>query len=259
MKVVVTDLDGTLLRSDKSISKRTIDVLSRLNSNNINFVIATARARRSVSGLLPFDFENMYVACCNGAEIYHKNKLIYHKYMEESFVKDFVICLSDSYPNINIALEISDCLYTSFDIKIMNNWYPSYTQVDFYSFDYKPAAKILVDLRSVQNASEIVERLPQNYKCVITDGGTLAQISHRDVSKLNAIRDISKILNCELKDIVAFGDDYNDIEMLTGCGKGVAMANAPEEIRGKVSCVTLSNDEDGVAVELEKMLDTMEN
>ena len=79
MKMIVTDLDGTLLRSDKSISDRTLKALGRLDSKGIKLVIATARAKRHVAKLLPFDFVNMYIACYNGAEIYHGDKLIYYK------------------------------------------------------------------------------------------------------------------------------------------------------------------------------------
>lgn len=257
MKMVVMDLDGTLLRSDKSISDRTLKVLNRLNSKGIKLVIATARAKRHVAKLFPFDFENMYIACYNGAEIYHGEKLIYYKYIDEKFAEDFVKRLLGKYPSINVALEISNCLYTCFDINVMKNWDPPYSRVNFFNFKYMPAAKILVDLREIEDISEITDNIPNCCKCIVTDGGTLAQISHADISKLNALKDISGILNIELRDIIAFGDDYNDLEMLVECGRGVAMGNAPDEIKRIVGCCTLTNDEDGVAVEIENILDRM--
>ena len=57
---------------------------------------------------------------------------------------------------------------------------------------------------------------------------------------------------------MSFGDDYNDFEMLMGCGIGIAMGNSPNEIKHKVNLETFKNDEDGVAVEIEKMLDELE-
>lgn len=257
MKMVVMDLDGTLLRSDKSISDRTLKALNMLNSKGIKLVIATARAKRHVAKLLPFDFENMYIACYNGAEIYHGEKLIYYKYIDEKLVEDFVKRLRGKYPSINVALEISNCLYTCFDINVMKNWDPPYSRVDFFNFKYMPSAKILVDLREIEDISVITDNIPNCCKCTVTDGGTLAQISHSDISKLNAVKDILRILNIDLKDIIAFGDDYNDLEMLVECGRGVAMGNAPDEIKKIVGCCTLTNDEDGVAVEIENILDQM--
>lgn len=155
MKMIVTDLDGTLLRSDKSISLRTLNVLRELDSHNIKFVIATARAKRSVQKILPFNLNNMYVVYYNGAEIYNGDNLIYHKYIESETVKGFVDWLIHRYPGINVALEISNELYTSFDISAMKGWIPPYTHVDFSLFEYKPAAKILVDLKGNVDVSAI--------------------------------------------------------------------------------------------------------
>ncbi len=59
---------------------------------------------------------------------------------------------------------------------------------------------------------------------------------------------------CQLKDIVAFGDDYNDIDMIRECGIGVAMVNAPDDVKAAADIIAATNEEDGVAAELEKML-----
>lgn len=254
MKMIVTDLDGTLLRSDKSISQRTLDVLQELDSHNIKFVIATARAKRSVQKILPFDLNNMYIVYYNGAEIYNGDNLIYHKYIESETVKSIVKWLIHQCSGINIALEISNELYTNFEISVMKGWIPPCTQVDFSSFDYKPAAKILVDIRSGVDVDAIKDVLPEDCKIIITDGGTLGQISHKECSKINAIKSIAKILRYELEDIIAFGDDYNDSKMLMECGTGVAMGNAPDDIKKLANIIAATNDDDGVAIEIERIL-----
>lgn len=251
--MVVTDLDGTLLRSDKSVSERTLNALKGLDSQNIKFVIATARAKRSVCTLLPFNFKNMYVIYYNGAEIYNGNDLIYNQYIKANRVKKIVDWLISRFPGINLSLEIFNQLYTCFDIKVMKGWIPPYTQVDFNTFDYNSAAKILVDLRYIDDVSEISMYLPNDCKMVITDGGTLGQISHKDVSKINGIRRLAERFNLCLEDVIAFGDDYNDIDMIKECGIGVAMGNAPHEIREIANIVAGTNDEDGVAIEIEKL------
>ena len=65
--------------------------------------------------------------------------------------------------------------------------------------------------------------------------------------KVQAIRELAKILDISSDDIVAFGDDINDIEMLKMCGTGVAVTNAVPDVQAIADSVTLSNDEDGVA------------
>lgn len=69
---------------------------------------------------------------------------------------------------------------------------------------------------------------------------------------MQAIRELAKILNISLDEIVAFGDDKNDMEMLKMCGIGVAVDNAISEVKDIADSVTLSNDEDGVAEWLAK-------
>lgn len=254
MKAVVTDLDGTLLRNDKSISKRTFKIISDLEIIGVEFIMATARAPRSVFQLLPFDFTNMYVICYNGAEIYKGNTLLYYKYLDASVVKTIIDWIHINCPGTNISLEMNNRLYTNFDISIMKGWIPPYTQVDFNSFSYKPAAKILVDLTCINEINTLKSMLPQNCSMLVTDGGTLGQIAHSDISKLNGVRSLAKTLGYSLKDIVAFGDDFNDIEMIRECGIGVAMGNAPFEVKRAADIVAAMNDEDGVAIELEKMI-----
>lgn len=70
--------------------------------------------------------------------------------------------------------------------------------------------------------------------------------------KVQAIRELAKLLDISVSDIAAFGDDINDIEMLRMCGMGVAVANAVAKVKDIADSVTLSNDEDGVAEWLEK-------
>ena len=65
--------------------------------------------------------------------------------------------------------------------------------------------------------------------------------------KVQAIREMARLLNISLSDIVAFGDDKNDMEMLQICGTGVAVANAVSDVKNAADSVTRSNDEDGVA------------
>ena len=135
------------------------------------------------------------------------------------------------YPNINVALEISNCLYTCFDINVMK-WDPPYSRVDFHKFEYKPTAKILVDLREIEifpKSRTIFKRLQvHSYR---------RRHAGPDIScgyfQAYAVKDISRILNIELKDIIAFGDDYNDLEMLVECGRAWQWETRPMKLKGK--------------------------
>ena len=69
----------------------------------------------------------------------------------------------------------------------------------------------------------------------------------QNAGKIQAIRELAKLLNIPLSEIAAFGDDKNDIEMLKMCGTGVAVANAVSDVKDAADSITLSNDENGVA------------
>lgn len=254
MRVIVSDLDGTLLRQDKSISPRTLNALNELINKGFKFIAATARPKRAVTGIIPQEFLDFYLICYNGAEIYRGDHLIFSKYLDERAVKHTVQWLMDNYPGIKISLEIKNRLFANFDISEMGDWSLQYTLVDFNDFEFKPAAKILVDLTGISDVNKIHEFLPVDFKMVVTDGGTLGQIAHKEVSKMNAIRALSNLLGFSPVDVIAFGDDYNDFEMLMECGMGIAMGNAPEEVKKAAKIVAETNENDGVAIELERIM-----
>jgi len=254
MRVIVTDLDGTLLRQDKTISERTLRAMNEIVTKGYRFIVATARPKRAVTGIIPSRFLDYYLICYNGAEIYHGDQLIYSNYLEAGAVGKTVRRFLENYPGIRISLEIMNRLYANFDVSIMSGWLPEYTFVDFEDFEFRPSAKILVDLREVDDVGRIYSFLPDDFNMVVTDGGTLGQIAHKDVSKMNAIRALSGILGFRYSDVIAFGDDYNDIDMLRECGIGIAMGNAPDEVKRVAKRVTYTNDNDGVAIELERII-----
>ncbi|NLT14504.1 MAG: HAD hydrolase family protein, partial [Clostridiales bacterium] len=72
-------------------------------------------------------------------------------------------------------------------------------------------------------------------------------VMNKSTSKLNAVKQLADLWNIPVSLVAAFGDDYNDIEMLSGCGTGVAMANAIAEVKEAANAVTGTNNDDGVA------------
>ena len=83
---------------------------------------------------------------------------------------------------------------------------------------------------------------------------TYLEIASKDISKLSALAHLlHQKFDFDLSQVVAFGDNYNDIELLNGVGLGVAVANAKEEVKAVANQITLSNLEDAVAVTLEAL------
>jgi len=240
--VIVLDLDGTLLKSDKTVSEKTIEALKKCENLGKKIVIATARPPRFGKLALPEDLRNEMKIFYNGAEIYCGENRIYSKNIPVESLRKILNILR----NKRVSLEINDILYSNFDVTgIFGNI--RYERTDFEYFELKPAAKVLVDLTCMDNIEDISCDLPTDCDMVVTDNGTLCQIMARDVSKLNALKIILNQLGTTLDRVAFFGDDFNDIDLIKECGVGIAMGNAVPKLKEIANYVTKSNDEDGIA------------
>lgn len=195
-KMIVLDLDGTLLRDDKTVSKETIDILLKFKSAGNEILFATARPSRDA-----------------------------YKY-----VPDF---------------KINDKLYSNFDTSDFFGKAPSQI-VDLENLEFNNAYKVIVCSKN-KITQKVVENLPNSCKGIITDNGKLCQIMDSQASKWNCVKGLSKKIGVKLEDIIAFGDDYNDIDLIKNAGTGVAMGNAEESVKDIADFITDSNMNNGVA------------
>ncbi|MBJ8053448.1 HAD family hydrolase [Bacillus cereus] len=236
-KIIISDLDGTLLRSDKTISEKSINILRECKNNGDELIFATARPPRAINQYIPNVLKNEIIICYNGALVLKGNNILE------------IIEIAKKYNLHQICLEINDKLYSNFDVTDYFGDVPCEV-IDIRGLNFKNASKVIVCTNGSIN-KEFTKELPDECKAVITDNGTLCQIMHADVSKWNSIQHVLQYLNRDVSEVIAFGDDYNDMEMIEKCGIGVAMSNAVEELKSVAKFIAKSNDEDGVATFLE--------
>ena len=110
----------------------------------------------------------------------------------------------------------------------------------------KTVDKIILEVSSLEEMETYRHFLSEDQYLLLSEN-RIAMIMNRKATKANGIRLLAQRHGISLEDIVAFGDDYNDIDMLKTCGVGVAMANALEAVKESADAVCSSNDEDGVA------------
>ena len=252
-KVLVLDLDGTLLRSDKTISKRTLNVLLKCQEYGIETIIATARPHRFVKKYLPGFLNKQLKIVYNGAEIYHGKQKIFSNYINKKSVEQIIKSANDYFDNCRIGIESNDVLYANFQVeKLFGN--AEYQLVNNNELPIQSSAKVLIDLTNITDYQAFKRQLPKDVKMIITDKKTLGQITNKSVSKLNAIKHILPQTSLSLKDVIAFGDDFNDLDIIKESGVGVAMANAEPALKRVADYITCNNNRDGVATFLEKQL-----
>lgn len=244
VKLILTDLDHTLLRQDGSISEKTLNVLERCREKGIQFAIATARywigAEKYIEKLRP-DYE----ITTDGTLIHSKDRCIYSCEFSETETNEIVRSLLKCLPETEITVASKKLVFwnskhISESEKLYKAVYNDYSN----PLDVR-ANKIVAELPEERIAREIADKIGCKLQCY--RGENWYSFMPNGAGKPAAIEYLSKVSEINLKDIVAFGDDHNDMEMLQLCGRGIAVANAVPQVLKICDETTLSNDEDGVA------------
>lgn len=248
-KMILTDLDKTLLRSDGNVSEYTQNILQDCQDRGIPIVIATARywigAERYIEELKP-DYE----ITTDGTLIHRFGEEIYSSSMDAATANNIVQDLLQYDPQTEITVAAGrQVLWNSLHIAESEKLHKTV----YYDYS-KPLAcqvnKIVAELPDGGIAAKIAEKNKCRLQCY--RGENWYAFLPEGSGKIQAIHALTEKLGISLADIVSFGDDLNDREMLQICGTGVAVSNAIQEVKEVADEVTLSNDEDGVAVWIEK-------
>ncbi|NMA24946.1 MAG: HAD family hydrolase [Clostridiales bacterium] len=253
-KMIVLDLDETLLRSDKTISSYTETVLQKAREAGIKLVLATGRPKRS-SAPYYHRLQCDALICHNGNIILYGEQCISGPGVPIREAKRILTFLQKKYPDKKLSVEIDDRIYANFDVSVIWGKTEEGKQMlgspaivaDFSCLTGESADKILIELDSEEEYREVQNLLTPDLYAQSANGGKLCVVMNKSTSKLNAIKQLAELWDISVSRITAFGDDYNDIEMLCGCGTGVSMANAIPDVKEAADVVTGTNNDDGVA------------
>ena len=240
-KMVVTDLDDTLLRTDKSISKYTTDIINRVRNQGIKIIFATGRGA-STKSLIPYELFDGYVLM-NGTKAYVNNRLIYDITISADIFIPFLRELSNK--NLRFAAEIEGIHYANFNVKEKWSYIDNFIVTDYLNISGS-ADKLYVLIENPNQIDIITPILPKELYLNLSRDN-LAMIMHREATKFNGVLEVAKEFNISKSEIIAFGDDINDKEMLLNVGLGVAMRNSIDEIKMIADYICDTNDNDGVA------------
>lgn len=247
MKAIITDLDRTLLRTDKTVSEYTCAILKKCRERGILLMAATARPERAIltyQRQIGFDA----VTTLNGARIILADGVIENGIASHS--AEDILKKVTAIPNVTLSMETGDGIYANVSI-------PEWNAIVFEGFPALPTESIIykILLSSEGNAIQPdVERSLTSDTYMTVAEGKLIQIMSTAATKWNGIRAMLKTVGVDQKDAVYFGDDNDDIEPIKNCGTGVAVSNAIREVLDIADFVTESNDMDGVARYIEKNL-----
>ncbi len=282
-KMIAIDIDGTLLNSNSELTQKTIEVLREATKRGIYVVLTSGRISTNVKNFCEKIGANQYLISENGASIINlqTGEIEYSNYLSKETVNKVLdICESNS---------IYYMVYTQKELIVKNIKHMS---LFFYKQNYNPNARIkqVVAGRDYINEcnekftklmicdedrsiyKSIIKKLNDNpeidvmpvphisTKKLTIDGEekeitySYADISAKGANKWTAIEYLANKLGIKNDEIIAIGDNINDIYMIQGAGLGVAMGNSSPWVKNRANIVAPSNDKDGVAQVVEKYI-----
>lgn len=249
ISVIAIDLDETLIRTDGTVSPRTLEALAAWEAAGHRLVIATGRPPRSARRI-PDQLLHLPCICYNGAAIFQEGEQRYSQTIAAQDARWIVERLLAADLAGWIGVEIEDVLYIN---RQTERWGHVYTP-NLLELAEQPAAKIILSLGDYHRAAPSIGSLPASAKVLLSEKYDLAQIMPVRSSKAVALGHLLEEWGVTMAQTAAFGDDVNDVEMVAQAGLGVAMDNAVDEVKAVAKRITASNDRDGVALVVEELL-----
>ncbi len=251
IKLIASDLDGTLLRNDKRLSPHTRAVLARCREKGVLFFVATARPPRAlerwISGL---SYDG--AICHNGGVVTLGGEIVWEQGIPPETAGALAGRILQEFPGIRFSAEIGGELYANFDCGVLWPGAP-FILTDFSSFPDKPAEKLIAELAFPGITDQITALLPEELSAQVSEN-SIVMIQPKGVEKGRALMAVCERLGISPAETAAFGDDWNDISLLQACGTGVAVENALPEVKSAADEVCAGNEEDGPACWLEEHL-----
>jgi len=262
----ISDLDGTLLGSDKELSSYTKNTLNTLISNGIHFSVATARSAATAIKILEGLNLNVPVVFMNGVVIYDLAQMKYVKsevipartardiiaVLKKHDITGFMYTIHDNEQITYYENLCTEVMKEYYDERV-NKYNKPYFKVEsfmekafdsniiYFSFmdTYERLYKVQIELRDHKEIDSVL------YRDVYNENIWFLEIHSKNASKYNAVKYLRESLGYDT--IIGFGDNLNDIPLFEACDERYAVSNAVDELKEKANGIIDDNNSDGVA------------
>nr|WP_309100815.1 Cof-type HAD-IIB family hydrolase [Fredinandcohnia onubensis] len=283
MKLIASDLDGTLLNDNHKVSEANVRAIQKAMDKGVKFVVVTGRSYDAanmpleevgitcpiitLNGASSFDIngnvlrdipmdklvcKKVYTACHNGGMYteFFTNKGLF-SFGRDRFIERMTRWWKTVNPNFTDE-EINQKIELRFQNESVQ-FIEDYEQLE--AIDDLKIYKLLSFADDEKRHQQVYNELKEETGVVITSSGYLnLEFNHPEAIKGLALAELAKSMGIEMKDVMSMGDNLNDKSMLEMAGRGVAMGNADKEIVDICNFHTKTNEEDGVAFAIEEML-----
>jgi Cof subfamily protein (haloacid dehalogenase superfamily) len=261
-RLIATDLDGTLLRSDgRTVSVRTRAALARAREAGITIVLVSARGPAGVAEVAGEANLDGLAICSNGAVVFDlaRSEVVRHRPLAAEVAARMIHELRERLPEVCFAAEteLRISLEPAFE-GAWDGWEPpaGTTYADALELVAAPVTKLIARdaTCSVTELALAAREVAGAEAAVSVSGEWVIEIAAAGVNNAAALEELAEDLGIPARAVVAFGDYPNDLPMLAWAGLAIAPANAHPEVLAQVDLVTESNDADGVAIAVERLL-----
>jgi len=261
-KLVAVDVDGTMLRSDGLISDRVLSAMGEAVASDIHVVPATGRPVLVASDVVESSGLNQFWVFGNGAITRHieRDELIRGFWMDRSVVEQVIERIRSRFPGARFAVEFESTVA--------------------YEAGFEHVVPVAPPIPPSENLAAAIEGIGERIQKVLVfdssveigvlwaevsasvaglaapslSGLPFIELAPHNVSKATALELLARDLGIPASQVVAIGDNHNDVTMLQWAGTGYAMGNAEASVKQEADAVLPTNDEDGVAVLIESLL-----
>ena len=264
IKMVVTDIDGTIADKDAIISKKVKESIKKLSDKGIKVVLATGRMFRATYPVLEDLNLNTPIISYQGGFVKEYNgeqKVLYAKYTDVSKAHEVIDYFRAN--NIHINIYVNDVLYVENDDEYIKKYIENrnivYTVVDdLKKIDMHGLHKVLGIDKNPEKIIYVTEELKEKYKdelYIIRSTPYFCEVSNLEASKAASLCFLRDYWGFKRDEVLAIGDQDNDIDMIQAAGVGVAMGNGTPKLKQAADFITKSIDEDGFSYAMEKYCD----
>ncbi|WP_299013113.1 HAD family hydrolase [uncultured Polaribacter sp.] len=260
VKLVVSDMDGTLLNSKNEISPLFFSLFKKLQAKNITFCAASGRQHNSIVDKLAPIKNDIFVIAENGGIAKKGEQTILSHFLDASKVLKLIPVLREiAGANIVLCCDEAAFIESKDDafIKLFQEYYSSFKQVEDLQEIAITTPIFKIAIYHFNSSEKYIYPIVKSFdkELLIKISGTnWLDISAKQANKGNALKEVQKILKITKEETMVFGDYHNDIEMMQEADFSFAMQNAHKDIKEIAKYTTKSNNEFGVESILEQLL-----
>lgn len=257
----ITDLDDTLLRGDKSISRENLAAIARFRELGGRFTVATGR---SIPSYLPYQEQlcpDLAVVLNNGAVLYdpYRDEILWNSVLPDT-AKGYVREVMERFPKVGVEILLGKEIF----VLRMSRQIREHMEHEHLIHTMAPLEEIPDEWFKVLYATgrEELGRLHSYLTGLghpdvryVTSSQCYCEMLPRHTSKGGALRQLLELEGLQGMRVYAAGDYYNDLELIRAADVGIAVANAPEEVRQAAGMVVASNEENGIAEALNRIME----